>query len=178
MSRDTCILTTKDHTILEVMLDRCANPASEMASLLRKKIRSAQIVFRDDVPPNVVTLSSRVTFSINGKPSDTRVIAHERMHHPVGLFLPLTTPRAVAMLGMLEGQAFRFPVEGGLSETIVVERILYQPEAARRERDAMPEVSRARPRPVLTVIEGARNRSPEAVGVRPNGFDDPGPSAA
>ena len=178
MSRDTCILTTKDHTILEVMLDRCANPASEMAALLRRKIRSAQVVFRDDVPPNVVTLSSRVNFSINGKPYDTRVISHEHMHYPVGLFLPLTTPRAVAMLGMLEGQVFRYPVEGGVGETILVERILYQPEAARRERDAMPKVAPARTRPLLTVIEGARERYPEAVGIQPNGFADPGPNAA
>jgi regulator of nucleoside diphosphate kinase len=46
MSPDTCILTTKDLTILEIMLDRRLGRDDPLAPVLRKKMASESMVLR------------------------------------------------------------------------------------------------------------------------------------
>jgi regulator of nucleoside diphosphate kinase len=180
MSPDACILTTKDLTILEIMLDRCLGRDDPLAPVLRRKMASATIVFRDDVPADVATLNSRVTFSVDGRETDTRVISHESSGSSVGLFLPVTSARGLALIGMSEGQTARLVRRDGTEETIVLEKVPYQPEADRREKDkkASGQVSAER-RPALRLIRGAYYGEPRPVaGGTGGGCDDPGPSAA
>ena len=179
MSPDTCILTTKDLTILEIMLERCLGRDDPLAPVLRKKMASATIVFRDDVSAEVATLNSRVAFSIDGRETDTRVISHESSGSSVGLFLPVTSTRGLALIGMSEGQVGRLTRRDGTEETIVLEKVLYQPEAARREKDEREEAGTVR-RPALRLIRGAYYDEPRQVPVARSGggCDDPGPSAA
>jgi regulator of nucleoside diphosphate kinase len=134
MPHESCFLTTKDFTILEVMLDRCLGTGDPMRALLARKIESATVVFRDDIPPDVATLSSRVTFTVDGREPDTRILSHDRMTSPIGLFLPISTPRGLALLGLAAGQTFRLAKPDGGEERIVLEAVAYQPEAAKRER--------------------------------------------
>jgi regulator of nucleoside diphosphate kinase len=56
MSKDACILTTKDLTVLEIMLERCLGTGGLLRPLLRRKIEAATVVFREDVAPNVATI--------------------------------------------------------------------------------------------------------------------------
>ena len=106
MIKETCFLTTKDFTILEVMRDRCLGPDDPVAPILKRKIESATVMFWDDIPVNVATLNSRVTFSVDGREPDRRTISHDRMTSPIGMFLPITTARGLALLGLSEGQEF------------------------------------------------------------------------
>ncbi|QDZ03022.1 nucleoside-diphosphate kinase [Nitratireductor mangrovi] len=179
MSEKDCILTTKDHTILEVMLERCLGRDDPMAILLTTKLGAARVVFGEDIPANVATLNSRVTFSVDGREPDTRVISHERMQSPVGLFLPLTSMRGLALIGLSEGQPLRFAGQDGVQETVVLESVLYQPEAARREKHAL---ARTTPppenRPVLTLIRGGVQSPCRPPSAGSGGLDDPGPPAA
>lgn len=180
MSHDGCILTTKDLTILEVMLDRCLGRDDPMAPLLRRKIDGAEIVFRDDVPSDVATLSSRVVFSVDGREPDTRVISHDRMNSPTGLFLPVTTLRGLALLGLSEGQSFSLRGLDQALETVRLERVLYQPEAARREKAIFDRAGTVTPRkPALRLIRGALY---DHAGIDPvelaGSYDPDGPSAA
>lgn len=176
MSKETCILTTKDFTILEVMRDQGPGHYDALAPLLKRKIDAALVVFREDVPEDVATLSSRITFRVDGRDPDTRVLTHDRMASPVGLFLSITTLRGLALLGLAEGQGLRVPGRDGVEETIVLEKVHYQPEAARRQREPQP----LQRRPTLKVIRGAFQDQPQspAALVGADGFDDPGPSAA
>jgi regulator of nucleoside diphosphate kinase len=179
MSNETCILTAKDFTILEAMRDRCLGRDDPLAPLLREKLESALVVMGGDVPAEVATLGSRVTFSIDGREPDTRVLSKERAASPVGLFLSIVTPRGLALLGLSEGGAFRLPGRDGAGERILLEKVQYQPEAARRDREAMASLSPpARRKPVLTLIRGAFFDQPEPVPAGRGSFDDPGPSAA
>ena len=177
MSVDACILTTKDYTILEVMLDRSLGRDDPMAGILRRKLEGARVVLSDDVPIAVATLSSRVMFSVGGRQPETRVLSHDRMSSPVGLFLPITTARGLALLGLSEGQRFRLRGSDGAEEEILLEKVLYQPEAARRQREVpLPPTPNAQRRPQLTLIQGgerARSMTDDT-----EDFDDPGPSAA
>lgn len=187
MSDENCILTTKDLTVLEVMLERSQGFDERLVLLLRRKINSATIMFGDDVPANVATMSSRVIFSVNGRGPDTRVISRDRMAAPVGMFLPVTSIRGLALLGLSEGQECRVAGHDGEEELILLEQVLYQPEAARREKEAMAvRPAPAAERPALKLIRGAIEDEPElqpspqprTVTTDPGGFDDPGPSAA
>lgn len=183
MSIDTCILTTKDFTILEVMRDRRRGREDPLVPILKRKLETATIVFREDVPETVATLSSRVTYSVDGRAPDTRVISHDHLSMPMGMFLPITTRRGLALLGLSEGEDFVLIDAAGHPERIVLHKVQFQPEAARRGGttpeglpQAIPEP--ARRRPVLKLVHGALSG---ADGARPGGYkgpEDPGPSAA
>ncbi|CAH2400802.1 nucleoside-diphosphate kinase [Mesorhizobium ventifaucium] len=179
MSTETCILTTKDLTILEVMRERCLGRDDPLAPILKRKIESALVVLRDDVPVDVATLSSRVTFRVDGRDPDTRILSHDRMNGAAGLFLPITTPRALALLGLTAGQDFLLPDHEGREERVLLQKVQYQPEAARREREALANFSApAQREPSLKLIRGAIHDQPRLERIGPDGFDDPGPSAA
>jgi regulator of nucleoside diphosphate kinase len=179
MSDDTCILTPKDFTILEVMRDRCLGRDDPLAPLLRRKLESARVVFRDDVPASVATLNSRVSFRPGGGDPDTRILSNERMASPVGLSLSIATPRGLALLGLAEGEAFRLAGRDGSEEWIMLEKVQYQPEAARRDKElARGQASPARGKPVLRLIRGASVDRQAPAPVVYDTFDDPGPSAA
>ncbi len=179
MTAETCILTTKDFTILEVMRDRCLGREDPLAPLLKRKLESAIVMFREDVPADVATLSSRVTYSVDGRDPDTRVLSHDAKASTVGMFLPISSVRGLALLGLTEGQVFDLTDEEGREVRVVLNTVHYQPEAARREKEALARISTApQGRPALRVIQGAYHDRPRLVPVGPGGFDDPGPSAA
>jgi regulator of nucleoside diphosphate kinase len=180
MSQDTCILTTKDFTIIEIMRDRCLGQDDPLAPILKRKIESAIVMFRDDVPDYVATMSSRVTFSVNGRDPDTRIISHDRMASPIGMFLPATTLRGLALLGLAEGEHFVLTNGDGIEERILLEKVHYQPEAARREKEALARhsIGQVHGRPPLRLIRGAFYDQQPVAAVSSDGFDGPGPSAA
>ena len=176
---EPCLLTTKDYTILEVMLDRCLGRDDALAPLLRRKISDAVVMFRDDIPADVVTLNSRVTFRVDDNPSETRILTHDEMRGLVGLALPLANRRGLAMLGLAEGQSASVERPDGRIETLTVLQVAYQPEASRREQaQLLPRDDR---RPVLRVVHSSDEPRQQAEGrvlAMATDFDDPGPSAA
>lgn len=139
MTIDSCVLTTKDFTILEVMFDRCSDRSSPLGTLLKRKLEAAIVIFRDDVAPAVATLSSRVVYRCGDREVDTRILCHDRMSSP-GLFLPITTPLGLALLGLIEGQSMQFDAAEG-PRCVLLETVAYQPEAARREREAIARLA-------------------------------------
>ena len=182
MPHETCILTTKDFTILEVMFDRSPDPAGAMTALLRRKLDTARVVFRDDVASDVATLSSRISFSVDGRGPDSRVLSHDRMNSPTGLFLPITTLRGLALLGLAEEQAITIADNDGVETCIRLERVLYQPEAARREKAAIaqaatPEMRRSSLRVISGTLATNQRKAYAGLAVGDDG-DDPGPTAA
>jgi hypothetical protein len=113
-SNNTCIPTTKNFTIRSIMRDCRPEMDDPLAPILKTKLETALVVFREDVPMNVAKV-----------------------------------------------------------------KVQYQPEAARREKEALVGLSApAQRKPSLTLIRGAFNDQPRLVAAGPNGFDDPDPSAA
>lgn len=179
MSAETCILTTKDFTILEVMRDRCLGRDDPLAPILKRKLESATVMFREDVPADVATLSSRLTYSVDGRDPDTRVLSHERMTTPVGMFLPITNPRGLALLGLAEGEEFVMTDDEGREVRVLLKTVHYQPEAAKREKEVLARVTvPSQRKPSLRLIRGAYFDQPRIVPARVGGPEDPGPSAA
>ena len=178
MSKETCILTTKDFTILEAMRDNPLVRDDRLVPLIQRKIGTAIVVFREDLAQGVASLSSRVTFRVNGGQADTRVLSTGSVNAPVGMFLPVTTMRGLALLGLSEGQEITVTAADGHEEQILLERVDYQPETARRERHAMGGFSSVPTKPRLQMISGGLRQVRPMLAVPLNGDDDPGPSAA
>ena len=183
---DSCQLTIKDYTILEAMLERHPACGDTFSIFLQRKISSAVVVFREDIPATVVTLSSRVAYRVNDGPAETRIVAHDEMRGLVGMLLPITNPRGLALLGLAEGQSITIPAADGSLETLTVHEVVYQPEAARRERLKLAGGAAPGPwrlgGPVLRVVhrsDGLQDKAENKVmAAFDTGFDDPGPSAA
>jgi regulator of nucleoside diphosphate kinase len=82
-------------------------------------------------------------------------------------------------LASRECQEFLLTNVDGVEERIELEKVHYQPEAARREKEAMERLNAPTQRkPALRLIRGAFADQPRLVPVAPTGFDDSGPSAA
>jgi len=183
---ETCLLTTKDYTILEVMLERCLGRDDPIAEILKRKLDGATVLFRDDIPPTVVTLSSRVSYRVDDGPAETRIIAHDEMRGLVGSVLSITNPRGLALMGLAEGQSMTIRRANGTGEKITVQEIVYQPEAAKREAAGLKRglggAASKSHGPVLRLVHSADGlpAAPveRALVAFDDGPDDPGPSAA
>ena len=178
MPNDKFILTTKDFTILETM---CDHPLGrhDLVSLIQRKIGRAVVVFREDLPGGIASINSRVRFRVNGGESDTRVLSTGQVTAPFGMFLPITTLRGLALLGLVEGQDILLTNADGVDERVLLEKVEYQPEASRRERQALGKGTvPARRQPLLRVVSGETSQIRCSVPGAPEDSDDPGPSAA
>lgn len=179
MTDDTCMLTTKDFTILEVMRERCLGRDDPLAPLLDRKMESARVVFSDDIPENVATLNSRVTFCAGAHDADTRILSHDQMQHaPVGMFLPIKSLRGLALLGLSEGQEFVLRSNNGVEERVALQKVRYQPEAAKRRQAAEKRAASAPRKPALKLVHGAGRDVEPSSPTGTHDFDGPGPTAA
>lgn len=179
MSKDTIILTTKDFTILEAMHDNPRVRQDLLLPLIRQKLAAAIVVFREDLPQGVASINSRVSFRVDNGPSDTRILSTGQLNAPVGMALPITTRRGMALLGLTEGQEVLLTSGEGLEERIMLEKVDYQPEAARRERQAPDsDVSLGQKKPLLRIVAGGRGSTGRPAATAGGSHDDPGPSAA
>jgi regulator of nucleoside diphosphate kinase len=123
-------MAAADFHICEALLKQ-ATPGSPLEKLLRRKLRGISPVADSDVDPLVVTVNSRVEFQIDDEAPETRILVRNQFRNGlVGLTLPITAPRGMALLGLRAGQSVQFD-EGGRSRTITVRRVAYQPQAAR-----------------------------------------------
>ncbi len=182
MDSSHCRLTSKDFSILEVMLERRIASGDRIVPLLERKLAAASVVLVDSIEADVATLNSRVVFRIDGGPAETRTLVQGEVRGMVGTGLPLTTMRGLALLGLREGQSMGIESAAGERQTILLEKVLYQPEAARRQfaPQAAPDTP---PRPALRLVHSApADVTPlgERPKIRQRGpyDDDPGPSAA
>jgi len=96
MTSTNCCLTTKDFAVLEVMLERRRAFADPIVHILEQKLSSADVVPNGSVGPDIVTLNSRVVFSIDAGHAETRTLVRNEVRGPVGSSLSVATRREAA----------------------------------------------------------------------------------
>ncbi|MCR9285093.1 MAG: hypothetical protein NXH99_25590 [Rhodobacteraceae bacterium] len=123
------IFTNKDYATLTRMVSQCPRTNTPFVSLLRRKLAQAHVVPSSEIPVNVVTMNSRVTFQVDDHAPDARVVIPDEADSLVGLTLPITTTTGMALLGMSEKQSIELTGLGRQSRTLTVIGVAYQPEA-------------------------------------------------
>lgn len=130
MKSASCILTTNDKTFLRSMC-RSRHLSAAVASLLQIKLRSAITVSTDELPSNVATIDSRVSYNFNFRPAGTKIISRNENRYPSGYALPVNTIRGLALVGMAEGQSIEVQNASGGTDVIQLKAVEYQPQLAR-----------------------------------------------
>jgi regulator of nucleoside diphosphate kinase len=128
--------TTKDFDILRRMLEAYKDESDPMTWLLRHKLEAPHVVGHEDVPENIVTLNSRVSIQVGNSPPAMRILSRDLTCGPVGLLLPITTMRGLALIGLAEGQKAVISRSPFLAEIVRITSLHYQPERAERMRKA------------------------------------------
>lgn len=171
-------LTTKDHAVLQAMLERYRGPHGPFLQLLERKVRSSAIYFRDDIPPGVVTLNTRLTYRVDGRLCGPHLIVQSEGGDLPDYALSVHTLRGLALLGLAERGSVIVPLGQNIAEELRVEDVLSQPEAEARLRETTRGLaqgdSAGRTQNVVSFM-----RKPAPAPFRPGpDDDDPGPRAA
>jgi len=101
---------------------------------LAEELESAEIVESDSVPPDVVTMRSRVRVldMVSGLASTYTICYPIEANLDAGR-LSVLAPIGTALLGYREGDVVEWPVPGGV-RVLKIEKLEHQPEATARPR--------------------------------------------
>ena len=96
-------LTPRDFAILETMLADHLGDDELLIAAIRKKMQFARIVFADDLPGEIVTIGSRVAFTVDdGWPQERRLVTLE--HYVPGQdHQSVASLRGIGLLGQAAG---------------------------------------------------------------------------
>ncbi len=125
------ILSSLDVDRLEALLANLSPTAFPGKADLEAEIARADIVEPSDIPANVVTMNSTVTFDMaeSGKQFQLTLVYPKDLDgstDKVSIFAPVGS----ALLGLAVGDELAWPSVGGKTMTVRVTGIVYQPESA------------------------------------------------
>lgn len=132
------VLTEKDRGLVEARLRDPAGLDPCVVLIARQRLARCRVVPTSDIDPDVATLSSRLTYSVDGESAGECVIAGWEEGGEADLRLSIRTRRGLTLLGMREGSIATVPRRDGRLERMVLRAVLYQPERARRQAGARP----------------------------------------
>lgn len=115
-------------SIIDLKQSRAISP--EELEKLNGELNAAQIVDPEKVPVDVVTMNSvvRISFLNSGKVLQFKIVYPDEANlkeNKISIFSPVAT----ALLGYRVGDQVEWIVPGGATN-ILIEEIIYQPEAA------------------------------------------------
>jgi len=133
MARRTIYITQQDASRLREWLRISGHRHDkdrQNLDVLQRELERAHLIEPDEVPPDVVTMHSRVRLAdprTNQKMCCTLVFPEDAVakHERISVLAPL----GAAILGCRTGDVIRFEVPGG-RRTVRILDVLYQPEAA------------------------------------------------
>ncbi len=122
------ILSSRDFMLLETLVSLQLPAEDAIAQRLREKLARSRVVAPTSLPSGVATLGSRVVFSVEGAPVESRVLVLPDGPSLYGWSLPVTTPRGLALLGARAGTTVLADRRAGGIERIVIHTVAYQPQ--------------------------------------------------
>jgi regulator of nucleoside diphosphate kinase len=125
----TPTLTAVDHERLHTIVHGRVNLRAE-AMRLAELLGHARIVEPQQIPSNVVTMNSRVSFEDDASKKTYDLSLVYPWDADIGASkLSVLTPVGCALLGAVEGQSVRLNGRDGRAKRLIVKQIHYQPEA-------------------------------------------------
>jgi len=125
-------LTVQDLARLRAVVDLHSEgierPAAEM---LEAELDRAQVVSQEGLPPDVVSMRSRVLYEdADSRDRREAVLVYPEEADLARSRISVLAPIGTALLGLQAGQSVSWPVPGRRTRTIRVLSVIYQPEAA------------------------------------------------
>lgn len=129
--KPTIVVSWLDLERLERILDRLPALQAGARDALLSELERADFVEPWDMPPDVVTMNSRVRFRFAGSAEEvTMTLSYPKDMHDSGEQLSVLTPVGTALLGLRVGGSITWQRPGGGSFEATVLGIEYQPESA------------------------------------------------
>lgn len=132
MQRPDIVVTRTDFERLLIVLEEHAGDKDQRAvETLDRELARALVVPPSEVPPNVVTMNSRVRY-IDRDMGESRTVTLVYPAHADSAAgrLSVLAPVGCALLGLTVGQTIKWPLPDGRVRCFDLSEILYQPEAA------------------------------------------------
>ena len=129
-TKPSIVLSTLDMDRIEALMEKLPSNFPGL-STLQAELDRADVLEPQDMPADVVTMNSRVQFSLleSGKQQTLHLVYPKEADgspDKVSVFAPVGT----ALLGLRIGDSLQLPSPTGKSVTVKVEAITYQPESA------------------------------------------------
>lgn len=133
MAERKIYITEFDRDRLEELIGVAENfstQARKDLEALAEELERAEVVLSKDVPPDVVTMNSKVVLrDLDTSEKMTCVLVFPRNANIDIGAVSVLAPVGTAILGYAKGDVVEWPVPSGIRR-ICIEEILYQPEAA------------------------------------------------
>lgn len=130
MSRPAIVLSRLDVERIENLLDRLPAGEAQKHASLRSELERADVREPAQMPADVVTMNSTVTFSEEGTGEHiTMSLVYPGAAGKPGT-VSILAPVGSALLGLARGQEIDWPMPGGRPRHLRVMEVDYQPEAA------------------------------------------------
>jgi regulator of nucleoside diphosphate kinase len=131
MSRPAIIINELDAERIDRLLEKPAYASLPVAEALNTELDRAQMCAPEDMPANVVTMNSTVTFrDLNNGETRTRTLVYPTQMTDSASQLSVVAPVGAALLGLRVGDSIHWELPGGTSTDLEVLELVYQPEAS------------------------------------------------
>lgn len=130
-STPNIIMSSLDVERLEKLIESLPDNAFPGKAALEAELARADVVDPHEVPPSVVTMNSKVRFSVisTGEIFNLTLV-YPRDLDAAGDKISILAPVGSALLGLSQGDEIEWPKPGGGVLRVRIDEVLYQPERA------------------------------------------------
>lgn len=128
----TIILTQQDLNRLHALIEGVHSERNaEAAEALESELGRAQVVEPTAIPPDVVTMNSKVRFvdESNGQEREAQLVYPQDASAAEGR-ISILAPIGSALIGLRAGDTIDWPMPNGRSKRLRIVEVTWQPEAA------------------------------------------------
>src|SRR5690606_19262189 len=130
-SKPNIIMSSLDVERLEQLIESLPDNAFPGKVALENELARADVVDPSEVPPTVVTMNSRVRFSvISTGETFNLTLVYPKDLDASGEKISILAPVGSALLGLAQGDEIEWPKPGGGVLRVRIDEVLYQPERA------------------------------------------------
>ncbi|MBX5481475.1 MAG: nucleoside diphosphate kinase regulator [Myxococcaceae bacterium] len=128
------LVTTENLERLSHLVEKLGNGRyADQVAQLEVELARAEVVPSSELPPDVVTMNSRVLFEVEGT-GERRIVTlswpNEANLDPSRV--SVLAPVGIALLGLRPGDVFEYAVPGDHRRRLKVLQVIYQPESESR----------------------------------------------
>jgi regulator of nucleoside diphosphate kinase len=130
-TKPNIIISETDAKRLEALLESLPLDAFPGRAALEEELDRADIVDSRELPPDVVTMNSRIRFKVASSDEEFALtLVYPKDVDESGGTISVLAPVGSALLGLSQGDEIEWPRPGGGALRVKLEEILYQPERA------------------------------------------------